>query len=287
MTRGEAKAEARRRWGPRAYAESYHTKNHPPHVAVGVTGEVPPRGSGSTWVEAFADADARAGDRVDNPADLRRLLGARAWKILERSFNGSVTEAMAWHADALRGRGFTEKDIEKIRDLASLVAESATAAPVATPRPASIRMPHDIAAYFAERLAFLEQEECWVVLVDTKHRPTKDVFVSKGSLAMSIVHPRDVFREAIRSNASAFALAHNHPSGDPGPSVEDIQLTKRIMEVATVVGIRFLDHVVVGAGSRMDRSEGGVLVECRWSSVPKDGGYTDSGTVRFVQKESL
>ena len=85
-------------------------------------------------------------------------------------------------------------------------------------------------------------------LLDNKHCKLRDVLVSKGSLSSSIVHPRDVYAQVIRHSAAAVIFCHNHPSGDATPSKEDIEITRRLREVGELVGVRVLDHVVIGKG---------------------------------------
>lgn len=89
------------------------------------------------------------------------------------------------------------------------------------------------------------QEEFHIVTLDTKHRMIGSHQITVGTLDASLVHPREVFRRAIRDAASCVLLAHNHPSGDPTPSREDIEVTDRISEAGNVVGINVLDHIVL------------------------------------------
>jgi DNA repair protein RadC len=106
----------------------------------------------------------------------------------------------------------------------------------------------DVYAHFRERLASEKREHFYAVLLDNKHRKIKDVSVSHGSLTASIVHPRDVFVPVVRESAAAVIFVHNHPSGDPTPSKEDIEITRRLREVGELMGVRVLDHIVVGNG---------------------------------------
>ncbi len=94
--------------------------------------------------------------------------------------------------------------------------------------------------------AGIEQEQFVALLLDGKHRLKRVVRVSVGTLTTSLVHPREVFRPAIRGAAAAVIVAHNHPSGDPEPSAEDLEVTARLHEVGALVGIRLLDHVIAG-----------------------------------------
>ena len=104
----------------------------------------------------------------------------------------------------------------------------------------------DVFRHFHARLAGLRQERFHVVLLDGKGRVTRDLRVSEGTLTASLVHPREVFRAAIREAAASVILVHNHPSGDPTPSPEDLALTTRLRAAGDLVGIKVVDHVVIG-----------------------------------------
>lgn len=94
-----------------------------------------------------------------------------------------------------------------------------------------------------------ERQECFVVLLlDGRHRPRRCETVARGTLTASLVHPREVFAPALREGAAAILVAHNHPSGDPGPSTEDQAVTRRLGRAARVLGVPLLDHLVL-AGS--------------------------------------
>lgn len=103
--------------------------------------------------------------------------------------------------------------------------------------------------HYRESLAGADREQFVIVALDQKHRKLRDIVVSVGSLSSSIVHPRDAYRQVLLVGAAAIILVHNHPSGDPRPSEDDIALTKRLRDVADLLGIRVLDHVVIGKGS--------------------------------------
>lgn len=106
-------------------------------------------------------------------------------------------------------------------------------------------------------LASERRERVHVLMVDARHRLLGERCVSVGSLMSSVIHPREVFRPAIGLAAAAVILVHNHPSGDPTPSVEDHQVTVRLAEAGTVIGIRLLDHVVIAAeGFRSFKEQG-------------------------------
>lgn len=113
---------------------------------------------------------------------------------------------------------------------------------------APFRGSYDVYAHFRERLAAEPREHFYAVLLDNKNRKLKEVCVSVGTLTGSLVVPRDVYLPAIRESAAAVIFVHNHPSGDPTPSKEDIDITRRLREVGDLIGIRVLDHVIIGQG---------------------------------------
>jgi DNA repair protein RadC len=115
-----------------------------------------------------------------------------------------------------------------------------------TERGGAFRTSADVFAHFRGRLGPLRTEAFHVLLLDAKHRKLREVRISEGSLTASIVHPREVFAPAIRDSAAAMILVHNHPSGDPSPSPEDVELTRRLRQAGDIIGIRVLDHVIVG-----------------------------------------
>jgi len=114
----------------------------------------------------------------------------------------------------------------------------------------------------ADALSFItneEQEHLAVLLLDTKNQIKKSIVVSKGTINSSMVHAREVFKAAIRESANAIIVGHNHPSGDPTPSREDIEVTKRLSVVGETVGIQLLDHVIVGSSGYRSLKEMGIL----------------------------
>ncbi|MEK7845891.1 MAG: DNA repair protein RadC [Nitrospinota bacterium] len=109
----------------------------------------------------------------------------------------------------------------------------------------------DVVNYYIPLMKNLKKEIFKTVLLDSKNKILKDVedeIVSKGSLTASIVHPREVFKTAIKESAAAVILVHNHPSGDPSPSREDIEITQRLVKSGEIVGIKVLDHIIIGDG---------------------------------------
>ena len=109
-----------------------------------------------------------------------------------------------------------------------------------------LRTPHEAAAYLMPAFGSRPVEQFGVVLLDTKHRVLRTVVVAIGTLNSTVVQPRDVFREAALAGAAAIVVFHNHPSGDPSPSPDDVALTRRLMAAGTLLGIDVVDHIILG-----------------------------------------
>lgn len=122
-----------------------------------------------------------------------------------------------------------------------------------------LRGPRDVAAAFAPRLQDAPVEEFHVAILDAQHRLERDVLVTRGLLNASLVHPREVFREAIAERAAAVILVHNHPSGDPTPSPEDRAVTEQLVAAGRLLDIPVHDHVIVGRGRYVSFAEAGLL----------------------------
>ena len=109
-----------------------------------------------------------------------------------------------------------------------------------------ITSPEDVFRIFADEFSMKKQEHFYVLLLDTKNRIINKSLVSVGTLNASLIHPREVFREAIRQAAHGVIAVHNHPSGDPSPSAEDRYITDALKKAGEIINIRFLDHVIIG-----------------------------------------
>ncbi len=109
-----------------------------------------------------------------------------------------------------------------------------------------VKTPEDVASLVGSRLKGKKKEYFLAVLLDTRSRLIKIAEISIGSLDSSIVHPREVFKEAISASAASVIFVHNHPSGDPEASEDDINLTKRLAKAGEIVGIDVLDHIIIG-----------------------------------------
>lgn len=122
-----------------------------------------------------------------------------------------------------------------------------------------IRSPEDVADYLNSEMRQLNQEHFVTLLLNTKNEVTHKTTLFIGSLNASIVHPRELFREAVKRSAASVVVAHNHPSGSPQPSQEDVHITRRLAESGKMIGIELLDHVVIGDGQFVSLKEKGYL----------------------------
>lgn len=122
-----------------------------------------------------------------------------------------------------------------------------------------ISSPSDAAVVMMEEMRYYKKEYFKIILLDTKNNIKKVSEISVGSLNSSIVHPREVFSEAVVNSASSIILVHNHPSGESEPSHEDINLTNRLDECGKILGIKVLDHIIIGDGVFYSFKEEGLL----------------------------
>lgn len=160
-----------------------------------------------------------------------------------REFRSLDGLARAGEAELLRISGMGPAKIASLRaaiELGTRLARSPL-------RPGEkLGSPERVYAHFGARLRQLRQEVFFALLLDSRQRLIGEVEVSRGSLNQSLVHPREVFAPALREAAAAILVVHNHPSGDPQPSREDHEVTSRLARAGEILGIRLLDHVVVG-----------------------------------------
>ena len=119
--------------------------------------------------------------------------------------------------------------------------------------------PKDVAGYFMEEMRHKKKEQFFVIYLDTKCKCISYESVSEGSLNASIVHPREVYKGAICKSANSIIVLHNHPSGEPTPSKEDLQITDKLKDTGNIVGIRLLDHIIIGDGCFISLKEQGYL----------------------------
>jgi DNA repair protein RadC len=117
----------------------------------------------------------------------------------------------------------------------------------------------EVFVHFHERLRDRKKEVFISLLLDSKNRVLREIQISEGSLNASIVHPREVFQPVIRESAAAVLFVHNHPSGDPEPSREDLELTTRLREAGALMGVRVLDHIIIGSGRYVSLADQGLF----------------------------
>lgn len=135
---------------------------------------------------------------------------------------------------------------------------SATPAPYRKPRRPRLESPRAVLKH-CQPLISRKQEEVWVLLLDSQHYLMRKVMVAKGALNAAHVTAREVFRPAVLAAAAAVILVHNHPSGDPTPSVDDRVFTRAMAEAGELLGVSLLDHVIVAKGGYASLREHGVL----------------------------
>lgn len=124
----------------------------------------------------------------------------------------------------------------------------------------TIQSPDDLVSRFGGKFRDLEQEEFWVFPLNASNKLLEQKQVSKGILTSSLAHPRECFREAIRQAAAAVIFVHNHPSGNPEPSEEDLAITKQLVEAGKILGITVHDHIIIAADSYTSLAERKLVV---------------------------
>ncbi|HCB93737.1 MAG TPA: hypothetical protein DEP57_08035 [Selenomonas sp.] len=150
--------------------------------------------------------------------------------------------------------------------------------------PRIIHGPEDAAAYVQEHLALEKKEHFCEILLNTKNHIIGWQVISVGSLTASVVHPREVFAPAVLHHAAAIIVAHNHPSGDPTPSREDIQVTQRLVKAGKIMDIQILDHIIIGDNRFVSMKEKGLVSNERTSS--KDGAAEERGVFASLNASS-
>ena len=180
---------------------------------------------------------------------LTDLIGARAARELVRRF-GSIGEIR--RATTLGLRPIATRRVRAALAIADLLLHAGD-------KPTVISSPEDAFALLAGDLLGAESEELWGLYLDVRHRPIAKVALTRGTRTQTIVDPAAVFRKALQVGAHAVIVAHNHPSGDATPSLEDFTATTRLVELGQLLGIAVLDHLVI-AGARFTslRTHGGV-----------------------------
>ncbi len=179
-------------------------------------------------------------------------------QALLNSFGSLHQLARASQAQLRRIHGIGEAQAGRL--LAFLELSRRLQAPAAEEK-VRITSPADGANLLLPRLRHLEQEELHVILLDTRNRVLATQLVYRGSLNTSVVRIGEIFRAAIESSAAAIIIAHNHPSGDPSPSPEDVAVTRQIGQAGKLLGIELLDHLIIGNGRFTSLKEQGLAFD--------------------------
>src|SRR5438093_11856345 len=165
-----------------------------------------------------------------------------AEKLLGSGLRGLAGRSLA---EVEREHGLGRAKATRILAALELGARLASEGRMASP---TFRAPSDSARYLLPRYGARPVETFGILALDVRHRLKREAVISVGCLTSSLVHPREVFQEAVVARAAALILFHNHPSGDPEPSAEDIALTRRLASAGTLMGVEVLDAVVLGPG---------------------------------------
>ena len=182
---------------------------------------------------------------------------ASALDVAERLLDSGLRGLAARSLGELRGeRGLGSAKASRV--LAAMELGARLASEGRGPAP-SFRAPEESARYLLPRYGSRPVETFGLLALDVRHRLKREAVVSVGCLTSSLVHPREVFQEAVVARAAALVLFHNHPSGDPEPSAEDVALTRRLASAGALMGIEVLDHLILGAGRYVSLKQRGIL----------------------------
>ncbi len=177
-------------------------------------------------------------------------------KELATKYNSPKSLHQASLDDLTKVKGVGKKKAFQILAMLELSRRIITSPPNTNP---VITCPTEVVAMIEDTVQLLDREHFIVYILDIKNRILTSEVASVGSLNSSIVHPREIFKKAVKISGASIILVHNHPSGDPTPSSEDIAVTKRLVQAGEVLGINVLDHVIIGSGKFTSLRETGVI----------------------------
>jgi DNA repair protein RadC len=227
------------------------------------TGSVPRRLKDLPPEERPRERLARHGASALSSRELLALLvgtgsrGASALDLAEGVLGAGLHELASRSLGELElSRGLGRAKAARV--LAALELGARLASDGRSPGPV-FRTPEDSARYLLPRYGTRPVETFGLLALDVRHKLKREAVISVGCLTSSLVHPREVFQEAVVARAAALILFHNHPSGDPEPSAEDVALTRRLSAGGGLMGIEILDHLVLGAGRFVSLKERGAL----------------------------
>lgn len=191
----------------------------------------------------------RVGSKKDTAITLAQKILNSNGKGLRNIAEISAEELLRFHgiSNAKAAQVLAVKELSK--RISSIKAEEKV----------KINSPLDVSTLLMEEMRWLKKEHFKIILLDVKNKVIEIVNISVGSLNSSIVHPREVFIEAIKKSSASMILVHNHPSGEIEPSKEDINITKRLAETGKVIGIKILDHIIIGDGVYLSFKEQGII----------------------------
>lgn len=184
--------------------------------------------------------------------------GENVIRLAERllvSFDGLPGIASASFEELCQVKGVGPAKVTQIKAALELGRRLLVASPGDKP---TISSPGDVASLVGSEMSFLIQEEFWVLHLDTRNRVRRVMRLYRGSLNQATVRVGEVFREAVRANAASIIAVHNHPSGDPTPSPQDIALTRALVSAGKLLDIPLLDHVIIGRGRWVSLKERGL-----------------------------
>jgi DNA repair protein RadC len=207
--------------------------------------------------EALSDAELlaiiiRTGDGTSGKTALDH---ARQFIAQFKSFRGLASAAIA-ELRAIKGIGPAKAAaVKAVMEISKRYATEKVSQGTVFSRSA------DVFAHFHQRLRDRKKECFYILLLDSKNRAIREERISEGTLTSSLVHPRETFAPAIRESAASLIVVHNHPSGDPHPSREDEEITRRLVEGGKLLGIGVLDHIIIGEGRYYSFADKGRLGE--------------------------
>ena len=176
-------------------------------------------------------------------------------KAFDQEFRGLAGLARAGFGELCQERGLGEAKAAQVQ--AALELGRRLMSTQSEERPV-VKSPADIANLLQGEMSFLEQEEMRVVLLNTKNQILSIPRVYKGSINTSLIRVSELFREAVRENCAALVVVHNHPSGDPAPSPEDVKVTEQIVKAGKLLDIEVLDHIIIGQQRYISLKERGL-----------------------------
>lgn len=183
-------------------------------------------------------------ESIELPGVLASILGPVPTKQMEFLLKqGLRTLAQISSEELLNLPGIGIEKSIRLAAAFELARRMAKLMPEDTPQ---IKSPEDTAALVMEEMRHLDREHFWALLLNTKNQVITRETISIGTLNSSAIHPRELYKAAVRRSAAGVILVHNHPSGDPTPSQQDIEVPKRLIEAGNFIGINVIDHLVIG-----------------------------------------